>query len=308
MELSRFIPPDLESQNATSMQYYGLLGDYIGGAWGTVIATLTLAAVLATWWMSRRVDYRAKTFQIFTEMMRTHEEIVASMQVNGRKGRETFASILSEFYVIYKLTRQVSPDDATWSVSDRIDIAYTCTFFGPHISTEELLRQYGGENITKLFGAIHSERQGNENSRRAFGGHQLRLSHYFRNLYSAYSFVDGTKLSTGEKRALAKVLRSKLSNHEQAVLALNIMSHLGQEWERTGLVEKYQPIKNVPKLFLTFDRTFLLKDRFPYINFEWESTGKEFVQINQKAIGTWSFILLRRKRRPLTSRSTGPRA
>lgn len=308
MDLSRFIPPDIDTQTATSMQYYGLLGDYIGGAWGTVIATLTLTAVLATWWMSRRVDYRAKTFQIFTEMMRTHEEIVASMQVNTRKGRETFASVLSEFYVIYKLTRQVVPDDATWSIPDRIDIAYTCTFFGPHLSTEEVLRHYGGESITRLFGAIHTERQANGNGRRAYGGHQLRLSHYFRNLYSAYSFIEGTKLGSDEKLALAKVLRSKLSNHEQAVLALNIMSHLGQEWERTGLVEKYQPIKNVPKLFLTFDRTFLLKERFPYINFEWESAGNEVVKIDRVAIGTWSFILLRRKPRPLTSRSTGPRA
>jgi len=299
MDLSRVIPSNLDSQTAATMQYYGLLGDYIGGAWGTAIATFTLAAVLATWWMSRRVDYSAKAFQIFAKMMRTHEEIVASMQVNSRKGRETFASILSEFYVIYKLTRKVVPDDAVWSIPDRVDIAYTCTFFRPHISTEEVLGEYGGENITKLFGAIHTERHNNENSRRAFGGHQLRLSHYFRNLYSAYSFIEETKLSSGEKVALAKVLRSKLSNHEQAVLALNIMSHLGQEWERTGLVEKYRPIKNVPKLFLTFDRDFILKNRFPYINFEWESDGKEVVKVDQFAIGAWSFILLRRKLRPL---------
>ena len=306
MDLTRLIPLDLESQTATSMQYYGLLGDYIGGAWGTVIAIFTLAAVLATWWMSRRVDYRSKTFQIFTEMMRTHEEIVASMQVNGRKGRETFASVLSEFYVIYKLTRQVVPDDNIWSISDRIDIAYTCTFFAPHLSTEELLRPYGEENITKLFGAIHTERQANTNSHRAYGGHQLRLSHYFRNLYSAYSFIEETKLSSSEKIALAKVLRSKLSNHEQAVLALNIISHLGQEWERTGLVDKYQPIKNIPKLFLTFDRAFLLKDRFSYINFEWESAGQEVVKIDRIAVGTWSFILLRRKPRPSPKRPARP--
>lgn len=307
MDLSRIIPPDLETQTATSMQYYGLLGDYVGGAWGTLIATLTLAAVLATWWMSRRVDYRAKTFQIFTEMIRTHEEIVASMEVNSRKGRETFASVLSEFYVIYKLTKQVVADDAIWSIPNRIDIAYTCTFFGPHISTEEILQHYGSENITKLFGVIHTERQGNQNSRRSFGGHQLRLSHYFRNLYSAYSFIDDTKLSSSEKRALGKVLRSKLSNHEQAVLALNIMSHLGRDWETAGLVERYQPIKNVPKLFLTFDREFLLKDRFPYVNFEWESSGDAVVKVDQIAIGSWSFILLRRKPRPLASHSRGTR-
>ncbi|MBN9626924.1 putative phage abortive infection protein [Acidovorax sp.] len=270
MDIKNLFPlPGASSPSHEPMQYYGLLGDYIGGVWGTLLTALTVFGVFMTFWWSRRMDYRAKTYQIFAEMLRTHEEIVTSLRIGNQTGRDTFSSVLSEFYVIYKLTRQVVDDDAVWSTSDRIDIAYTCTFFGPHIVSEEVLKDYGVEKIKQLFGEIHTARQTGKSERRQFGGHQLRLSHYFRNLFSAYTFVDGTRLSMEEKLARGKVLRSKLSNHEQAVLTLNIMSHLGAEWERTGLVEKYKPIKNLPSFFLTFDRSFKIKDRFPYVNFEW---------------------------------------
>jgi hypothetical protein len=193
-----------------------------------------------------------------------------------------------------------------WPISARIDIAYTCTFFGAHISSEEILKDYGTEKIQELFGLIHTERQNNKSERRQFGGHQLRLSHYFRNLFSAYTFIDEAKLSNEEKLSLGKVLRSKLSNHEQAVLALNIMSHLGAEWERTGLVERYKPFKNLPELFLTFDRLFKIKERFPYINFEWETTAHDTVKVHRIAFRQWTLVLLRRLPRRLTNRSSGP--
>lgn len=297
MDINQLFPISPSSPASDPMQYYGLLGDYVGGFWGTIIAAVTLLGVLLTFWLSRKVDYRSKTYQVFAEMMRTHEEIVGSMRIGSRQGRDTFSSVLSEFYVIYKLTRQVISDDNTWPIQARIDIAYTCTFFGPHIVSEEVLKQYGEEPIKKLFGLIHAERQAERNDRRQFGGHQLRLSHYFRNLFSAYTFIDGTNLEENEKLALGKVLRSKLSNHEQAVLALNIMSHLGAEWERTGLVERHKPIKNIPAFFLTFDKSFKLKDRFPYVNFEWESTGMYAIKANRLDIGSWTVVLLRRIKR-----------
>ncbi|WP_306602718.1 putative phage abortive infection protein [Azonexus sp.] len=288
------------------MQYYGLLGDYIGGVWGTLLTAATVLGVFLTFWWSRRVDYRAKTYQVFAEMMRTHEEIVQSLRIGSKAGRDTFSSVLREFYVIYKLTREVEADDLVWPISARIDIAYTCMFFGAHLSSEKILKNYGPEKIQRLSGAIHTERQKKEPERRQFGGHQLRLSHYFRNLFSAYTFIDGTNLSDEEKLSLGKVLRSKLSNHEQAVLALNIMSHLGAEWERTGLVEKYKPIKNLPAFFLTFDKLFTIKERFPYINFEWETTAHKTVKVYRLKFRQWSLVLLRRLPRRLTNRSSGP--
>lgn len=37
---------------------------------------------------------------------------------------------------------------------------------------------------------------------RQFKGHQNRLSHYFRNLFAAYAFIDSSRLSDSEKEAL----------------------------------------------------------------------------------------------------------
>lgn len=307
MDINKLIPlPDASSPAHDSMQYYGLLGDYIGGVWGTLLTAATVLGVFLTFWWSRRMEYRAKTYQVFAEMMRTHEEIVQSLRIGSRMGRDTFSSVLSEFYAIYKLTRIVVPDDSVWTIPNRVDIAFTCTFYGPHLTSEDILKDYGQDRVRQLFGAIHTERQATNSQKRLFGGHQLRLSHYFRNLFSAYTFIEGTKLSADEKLALGKVLRSKLSNHEQAVLALNIMSNLGAEWERTGLVEKYKPIKNLPSFFLTFDRYFSIKDRFPYINFEWETTAKETLRVHRIAYRRWSLILIRRLPRHVKIRSSEP--
>ena len=92
------------------MQYYGLLGDYIGGVWGTLLTALTVFGVFMTFWWSRRMDYRAKTYQVFAEMLRTHEEIVTSLRIGNQTGRDTFSSVLSEFYVIYQGSRSYPPD------------------------------------------------------------------------------------------------------------------------------------------------------------------------------------------------------
>lgn len=127
-----------------------------------------------------------------------------------------------------------------------------------------------------------------------FGGHQNRLSHYFRNLFAAFTYIEESPLSVSEKNSLAKVLRSKLSNYEQALLVINIISHQGRAWREMGLVEKYMPIKNVPRYFFSFDENFDLKKQFPLVVFEWESPAEnleknrfqliEFIKINLRRI------------------------
>ncbi|WP_084600607.1 putative phage abortive infection protein [Aromatoleum toluclasticum] len=294
MHWNQIIPDASTPPAKDAMEYYGLLGDYVGGFWGTVVGVLTLFVVLLTWRASRRTDYRSKTYQVFAEMLRTHEEIVTSMRINSFSGRDTFVLVLSEFYAIYKLTREAVPGDTIWSVSNRIDIAYTYTFFGPQLLALHVLKNYDQALIKKVHDAVHRERQENKNPKRVFAGHQNRLSHYFRNLYSAYSFIDNADLTSTEKIALAKVLRSKLSNYEQGLLALNVICQLGQEWERTGILEKYKPIKNIPELFFTFDRKFSVKEQFPYIDFEYENTGDTEVRASRFAFRSWTLVLLRK--------------
>ena len=253
-----------------SMQYKGLLGDYIGGVFGTLIGLLTLVLVGLAWLTSRRIDYKTKTYQVFAEMLRTHEEIVSSIDLGGTRGREAIALILSEFSFIYKATRSFVPSDEVWPLRQRIDIAYTYTYYGAQLQTQRILNQHNPA-LLKLIGDSISRKRQSGTRGRSFGGHQNRLSHYFRNLYAAYSFINSSDLSDAEKESLGKVLRAKLSNYEQALLVLNVICHLGSDWNKTGLLKTYMPIKNVPKNFFSFDENFDLKREFPFITFEWES-------------------------------------
>lgn len=253
------------------MQYYGLLGDYVGGFWGTGVTVLTVVGVFITVWYTRRIDYKSKTYQVFIEMLRTHEEIVSSLEVNDLKGREAISLVLSEFYAIYRVVAETSKAGTGWSLSERIDIAYTYAFFGPQFQSMKILSRFDQTQIKLIGDGVTRLRQENDKEKRAFKGHQNRLSHYFRNLFSAYSFIDESDLSFKEKQALGKVLKSKLSNYEQALLAINCICHLGEAWVRDGLLTTYKPIKNIPKDFFSFDDEFDLKTQFPSIVFEWEA-------------------------------------
>lgn len=330
-------PPTASAAASEVMQYYGLSGDYIGGVWGTAIGALTLLIVLFTWRSTRRIDLKSKTYQIFAEMLRTHEEIISSIKIDDLQGREAFSEILSEFYRAYQEVDENSVDRPLL-IRDKINIAYTFVYYGPHPHAIDILseryKDFPLGTVQKNLSALRSsivkqkieaqlkkregdpvwsaevgkamrlvstiklpnnqkeqlrdvlcqaqkresrisidilsKKIGEVHSSQNFGGHQNRLSHYFRNLYAAFIFIHEAKLPKSEKVNLAKVLRSKLSNYEQALLALNIISDLGKNWVESGLVENYMPIKNIPKRFFAFDKNFNLKNQFHTVTFEWE--------------------------------------
>lgn len=269
IELPKFLP-SYESLDKDAMAYYGLLGDYVGGVFGTLAAVVTLIFVYRTWRTTQQVQLRSGTFQILAEMLDTHEEIVSSIRLNAYVGRDAFVQILSEFYAIYRLV--VAADKQRVLTQDqRIDVAYTFMYYGPQLLATVVLEHYGKPLIKTIADSIHLERVTEQSSKRTFKGHQNRLSHYYRNIYGAFEFIDRSMLPLKEKQDISKVYRTKLSNYEQALLALNVISHLGRPWEDNLLLSRYQPIKNIPIAFFTFDREFKLKERFPYINFEWES-------------------------------------
>ena len=48
----------------------GLLGDYIGGVFGTIVSVITMFVVFFAWNTSRKIDYSSKAYQVFAEMLR----------------------------------------------------------------------------------------------------------------------------------------------------------------------------------------------------------------------------------------------
>lgn len=331
------------------MAYYGQVGDFFGGFWGTIIGVVTLIVVFATWSSTKKIDERSKVYQVFAEILRTHEEIVTSLRLGNLSGREALSEILSEFYLAYaeldskNVKGKQQGSTVTLALETRINAAFLLMFYGAHPATVKLLEDLVPEldasdlcrniaarkrsrflkEINTELGQLLGDRSPEQelwkvevsecfpiaktvpipadrhiligvlnrarlNPHKKFnkrnvvkfieefetstelGGHQNRLSHYFRNLYSAFMFIEGQSLSTKEKESLSIVLRSKLSNYEQALVALHALSEEGASWFTSGLLAKYMPIKNIPKHFFSFDPAFDLKEKFPEICFDWE--------------------------------------
>ena len=265
----------------------GQLGDYIGGFWGTGISVLALIALLLTWRSSRRTDRRNSTISVISEMLKTHDQIVSQSENNYLSKEGPPARLLSEFYEIYKMTHSVNPNILSWSIDDRVDIAYTIAYYGPTSQARNSLSRFDDKLIKAVHDAVSTQRNLPHRSTQ-FKGYQLSISHYMRNLFAMYSTIDRSKLPKEQRKQLGKIVRSKLSNYEQAILALNIISHLGRTWEKDDLVTKYKPFSNIPKIFFSFDENFSLKERFPQIRFEWESLdGKRPWYRRFKVFGTF---------------------
>lgn len=131
----------------------GLHGDYIGGVFGTIVSVVAMFALFLAWNTSRKTDYTSKTYQVFAEMLRTHEEILSSIKVGEAKGRDAIGHILSEFHFIYKTTKSVAGASG-WNLLQRIDIAYTYTYYGPKYHTMRVLSQYDKQYLSLLNNAI----------------------------------------------------------------------------------------------------------------------------------------------------------
>lgn len=240
---------------------FGLLGDYIGGVVGTILSFLALLALFATLVSTVKLNYWTTSLSLFSELLKTHER---------NAERVDSSRILQEFSFAYSQAMRIGGSD--WSVEDRVDLAYTYVFYGASSGPKETLGKIYGEDRVHL---LHNELSKKKNSEpvvgeRFFHGHQQSLSHYMRNLFNSYMFIHQLKVRDEKKYELGRLIRTKLSNYDQAVLALNIISRLGREWEKADLVETYRPICNVPADFYGYDPALTLKKQFPTMSFEWE--------------------------------------
>ena len=80
-----------------------------------------------------------------------------------------------------------------------------------------------------------------------YGQHQSDLPHYFRNLYSIISFVQGTVISN--KKFYVYLVRAQLSTHEQLILFYHGLSRYGKD-KFKPLVVEFQLLKEMPENLL----------------------------------------------------------
>lgn len=278
--------------NGDDKTQYGQLGDYVGGVWGTIISVATLIVVWRTWISTRRASHLQSIMAMLAEMLKTHDAIAESGEFTFWDRRGAPSLFLREFAAIYRQTRKAVPSDDIWPVEYRIDIAYTFAFYGLNTQARHSLARYGDQNLKAVQDSVSILRhKAALKGKRLFNGHQAGMSHYFRNLFGMYNLIDKSNIPYDEKIHLSKIIRTKLSNYDQAILALNVISHLGRAWETDGFIRKYKPFSNIPERFFGFDERFNIKERFPIVAFEWEQMNVERVRYKRLSIMRWTLHL-----------------
>lgn len=276
---------------------YAQAGEYFAGILGTLVSVIALIIIFSTWRQSIRTTRLNNVSNMLAEMLKTHDGIASAGQFGFWDRSGTPAILLREFATLYRMTKKVVPSYDEWSVDDRIDVAYTFSFYGMNSQAWHSLEKHGTDKIKQVSDGIAKlQNRKKEKFADLFKGHQHSISHYVRNLFGMYTLIDGANVDEVEKLRLSKIVRTKLSNYDQAVLMLNIASHLGAEWERVGFVEKYKPFSNLPERFFNFETDFSLKEKFPSVEFEWENTNEARSKSREWSIIGWSIIVKKLRR------------
>jgi hypothetical protein len=85
-----------------------------------------------------------------------------------------------------------------------------------------------------------------------FTGHESRLAHYYRHLFSTVKFVVKKEkeglFDYARSREYLKLLRAQMSNDEQILLYHNYISGMGDDWEKENnkFLSKYRMLHNLP--------------------------------------------------------------
>lgn len=274
-----FIADAFRATDTLRPESAGLLGDFVGGYVGTFLALASVVLLSATFRSQRRsaqiLNFEGKYF----ELLRLHRDNVAELEVQGVTGRKLFVVLIREYRSAAAIVRRLAEaKQQEISPKQIAHITYYCLFFGTGPNSSRMLRMSLPEYEKDFVEAVTQEldRSDIKDAVRAekklayvpFEGHQSRLGHYYRHLYQAIRYVDDQKLAI-DKYQYVKTIRAQLSNHEQALLLLNSMAPIGENWWRNGYVLRYRLVQNIPRDFFDREAELDLSTLFPEGYFEW---------------------------------------
>ena len=306
-------------QNQINPEKAGQFGDFVGGFIGTVAFIVSLFIVYVSYHNQKTTNektlkaqedvHKRTTFEArFFELLRYHRENVADIEIETKKGRRAFVSMIREFRMVLKLVKKISEEMNAKIKQDRaMNLAYLAFYYGvgwnstrifkkaaadyPQKVVEELITKMGYTQVTwrstnerrvlprgQQAMDAHLEIRGFPY--RPFDGHQSRLGHYYRHLYQLMKYVDNHAQEPSEYGA---IVRAQLSNHEQALLCLNSLSSVGKAWRLSGgYLTKYGLIQNIPESFFNETTELDVKKIFPGITFEFEKQTDESDETNRE--------------------------
>ena len=274
----------------------GAIGDTLGGTTGPIIGITAAALTFFAFWVQyianqqQQEDLKVERFENkFYEMLRLHRDNVEQININNNvSGRKTFSRLFNELRFIYfycfHYIKKLQPN---YTISDDkiYNISYLIFFYGVgQVSTKlinDILDEETKPIFNKLVGCIESTQQlyrkGHKNltlkveSNKGidirfyydyipFQGHLGNLGHYMRHLYQLVMFIEKVPMVKDHdklKKDYITIVRSQLSDYEQALLYYNALSILGKPWlendeSQEGPLKKYSLIRSFPKPLADF--------------------------------------------------------
>lgn len=136
-----------------------------------------------------------------------------------------------------------------------VDISYCSVHYGVGKDGEKALRglfdgKYKDEIIDRTINMLKKRKAREGTNIKYFGGHQFRLEHYFRHLYTSICYIHENKsLSKDEKEKYVSLLQAQLSSNEEKLLFYYSLSQIGRGWEMEDssrkLISDYKLIHDI---------------------------------------------------------------
>lgn len=218
----------------------------------------------------------------FFELVRYHRENVQQLKYrlpyeNGEiiaEGAKYFAEIVDEFDCLYLEVEENLKQK--FSQKQIIEITALCHFFGVTQNSKtnllNALSNYDHDLMMDLIDNLYKKKTKYDDAIVYYGGHEHRLGHYFRHLAQVFKFVEGSTFTTDkEKYNYIKLYRAQLSSFEIKYFFYNSLCIFGEKWHSSGMVDKYQIFKNLPK---EMSNKILPKNYCPNVVFDWEEGYK----------------------------------
>jgi hypothetical protein len=261
----------------------GQFGDFVGGYIGTAFLLVSVLLLYITL-KSQRATASLQGFEArFFELVKMQRENAAEMHLQKTHGRRVFLKLFNELCAIASIVRRCATSTgATHSPRLVLRISYYCLFFGIGPTSTPMLKHALADVDPSFLDSVERElsreKLRGEVARQyalgyqPFEGHQSRLGHYYRHLYQVVRYVDQQSIPIN-KYEYVKTLRAQLTTHEQALLLVNSLCPIGQNWWSQGLLQNYRMVKNLPRHFMNPLLDVEAAGLFPKGYFEWEEVA-----------------------------------
>jgi len=261
------------------------IADHFGSLIGGVVGSLfSLAGFLLLY---ETIIKQQESFQIqqfenkYFELIKIHRENVQSIKYKVPdstddkivSGHGFFVQLNEEFDKLYDLI--VDFKISSLSEIDRIEITSIILFYGVSPKSERTLKdalnKYDTEIVDDIIKNLRKVKTDYDANILFFGGHQNRLDHYLRHFAQTIKYIDRTVfLNESQKYNYAKLIRAQLTQFELSCFFYNTLTKFGKSWREYLLVEKYQLIKNLPRILTSGIQP---EKYYPKINYDYKKNN-----------------------------------